>query len=274
MRNPFTKSILIAGASVCIFLSSCVSSRKYKDLQASQQNCEQLRSQCLSETEKLSSQVSSLTNDYNNLQKEKDLLASQSSDALSQKEKELRAKENELTTREKQIIDLRAKLNEQKEIVNNLKNKVSAALVGYKPEELTVEIRDGKVYVSLADQLLFPSGSDKVNAKGAEAIKKLAEVLAKNNDSSISVYIEGHTDTIPINTAKFTDNWDLSVHRATSIIRILTENGLSPQQIIASGRGEYFPVASNSTPEGRQLNRRTEIILSPKLDELYNLLDQ
>src|SRR5205085_9037730 len=109
----------------------------------------------------------------------------------------------------------------------------------------TVEIRDGKVYVSLADQLLFPSGSDKVNAKGAEAIKKLAEVLAKNNDNSITVYIEGHTDTIPINTAKFTDNWDLSVHRATSIIRILTENGLAPQQIIASGRGEYFPVASN-----------------------------
>ncbi|MBC8172961.1 MAG: OmpA family protein [Chitinophagales bacterium] len=232
---------------------------------------ETAKNQCNNEKDKLSSDLSSLQMNFDNLQKEKDALASITTEALKAQQEELAKKERELKEREKKIGQLTSIIDQQNKAVTALKNKVSDALVGYAPDELSVVLRDGKVYVSLSDQLLFPSGSDKVNEKGSEAIKKLATVIA-NNDSTMTIYIEGHTDSIPINTAKYADNWDLSVHRATSIIRILTTNGVNPDQVIASGRGEYYPVASNYTPEERQKNRRTEIILSPKLDELWDVL--
>jgi chemotaxis protein MotB len=123
----------------------------------------------------------------------------------------------------------------------------------------------------MTDKLLFKSGSAAVEAKGKEAIKVLAGVLDKNRD--IDILIEGHTDNVPIKTAVYRDNWDLSVARATSIVRILTEEyKIQPTRLTASGKGEYSPRATNETPEGRALNRRTEIILSPKLDEIMQLL--
>jgi chemotaxis protein MotB len=144
------------------------------------------------------------------------------------------------------------------------------ALVGFKSNELTVSIKNGKVYVSLQENLLFPSGSAVVNPKGKDALGKLAEVLNQNTD--ITVDIEGHTDSIPIH-GKYQDNWDLSLARAASIVRILTTDyKVDPTRIIASGHSQYDPVQPNITPEGRQQNRRTDIILSPKLDELYKLL--
>jgi chemotaxis protein MotB len=145
------------------------------------------------------------------------------------------------------------------------------ALVNFRPEELTVSIKNGKVYVSLQESLLFPSGSAAVNPKGKEALGTLAQVLNLNPD--INVSIEGHTDSIPMK-GKFEDNWALSVGRATSIVRILTDTyKVDPTRVIASGRSKYEPVDVNETPEGRARNRRTEIILSPKLDELMKLLE-
>jgi chemotaxis protein MotB len=125
----------------------------------------------------------------------------------------------------------------------------------------------------MSDKLLFKSGSVAVENKGKEAIKLLADVLGKNPD--IDILIEGHTDNVPIKTAVYKDNWDLSVARATSIVRILTEEyKIEPTRLTASGKGEFSPRASNETPDGRALNRRTEIILSPKLDEIMKLLNQ
>lgn len=139
-------------------------------------------------------------------------------------------------------------------------------------EELSVEIKNGKVYVSMSDKLLFKSGSVAVESKGVEALQVLADVLNKNAD--IDILVEGHTDSIPIKTALFKDNWDLSVVRATSIVRLLSQDyKVSSTRVTASGKGEFFPKATNSTPEGRAKNRRTEIILSPKMDELMNLLN-
>ncbi len=127
------------------------------------------------------------------------------------------------------------------------------------------------VYVSLQESLLFPSGSAAVNPKGKEALGTLAQVLNLNPD--INVSIEGHTDSIPMK-GKFEDNWALSVGRATSIVRILTDTyKVDPLRVVASGRSKYEPVDTNETPEGRARNRRTEIILSPKLDELMKLLE-
>jgi chemotaxis protein MotB len=145
-------------------------------------------------------------------------------------------------------------------------------LVGFKSDELSVELKNGKVYVSLAEKLLFKSGSAMVDPKGKEALGKLAAVQEKNPD--IDVMIEGHTDNVPLIPGKFDDNWDLSVSRATSIVRILTEdNNVEPKRVTAAGRSEFVPLVSNDTPEGKARNRRTEIILSPKLDELFQILN-
>jgi chemotaxis protein MotB len=161
----------------------------------------------------------------------------------------------------------------QKDVMSKLKNSISNALINYKADELSIYTKDGNVYVSLAEKLLFKSGSDVVDPKGKEALKSLAQVL--NNTQDITVLIEGHTDNVPIQTNKFKDNWDLSTARATSIVRILTkDNGFDPMRITASGKGEFHPINSNETTEGRAGNRRTEVILSPDLKELFKLLDQ
>lgn len=164
-------------------------------------------------------------------------------------------------------------IQSQKDVMSKLKNSVAAALLNYKTDELSVYTKDGKVYVSLQEKLLFKSGSDVVDPKGVEALKSLAQVL--NSTKDISVMIEGHTDNVPIKTKAFKDNWDLSTARATSILRLLTkDNGFDPKLITASGRGEFYPVKPNDTAEGRSANRRTEIILSPDLNELYKILGQ
>ncbi|NJO68508.1 MAG: OmpA family protein [Bacteroidetes bacterium] len=144
--------------------------------------------------------------------------------------------------------------------------------MGYSIDELYVFTRDGKVYVSLKEKLLFPSGSNVLNAKGKDALKALVTVLVNTRD--ITVMVEGHTDDVPIKTAKFEDNWDLSTSRATTILRIMTnEYGFDSNLITASGKGKYHPVKSNATPEGNAANRRTEIILTPDLKELYSLMN-
>jgi chemotaxis protein MotB len=159
----------------------------------------------------------------------------------------------------------------QDSLTRNLNNTLRNALLGFNSDELSMEIKDGKVYVSMSDKLLFPSGSSAVEDKGKDALKLLAGVLDKNAD--IDILVEGHTDNVPIKTTVYKDNWDLSVARATSIVRILTNDyKIIPTRLTASGKGEFFPKADNDTVEGRAKNRRTEIILSPKLDELMKLL--
>ena len=163
-------------------------------------------------------------------------------------------------------------LQNQRDVMTRLKGSISDALMKYKTDELYIYNKDGNVYVSLQEKLLFKSGSDVVDPKGKEALKTLAQVL--NSTKDITVMIEGHTDSIPIKTTKYQDNWDLSTARATSIVRILTkEFGFNSNLITASGKSEFKPVKSNSTTEGRAANRRTEVILSPDLKELYKLLE-
>ena len=176
-----------------------------------------------------------------------------------------------LSKREETIRELQNMINEQQQKVQDLLTNVENALLGFNSDELTVTKKNGKVYVALSDKLLFASGSANVDKRGAEALGKLAEVL--NRQTDIDVYIEGHTDNVPIRTAQFKDNWDLSVIRATSVVRILTKDyKVSPLQIQPTGRGEYMPVADNSTTEGRSRNRRTEIIMAPRIDKLLDML--
>jgi len=173
----------------------------------------------------------------------------------------------------KRLQSLQNLIQSQKDVMNKLKNSIADALLNYSADELSVYIKDGNVYVSLQEKLLFKSGSDVVDPKGKEALKSLAVVLGGTRD--ITVMIEGHTDNVPIKTKAFKDNWDLSTARATSILRLLTKDyGFDPNRITASGRGEFHPVKPNDTAEGRSANRRTEIILSPDLKELFKILEQ
>jgi chemotaxis protein MotB len=160
-------------------------------------------------------------------------------------------------------------ITEHRKAIGNLKEEVSTVMKEYSPEEIKVDVQSGKLYVSMSDKLLFPSGSDEVDKRGREAVIMLAKVLSKNN---ADVIIEGHTDKVPIRNARNKDNWDLSLHRAASVTRILTENGISAGRIIASGRGEYHPLADNETKEGKIQNRRTEIILTPNSANLWKLI--
>ena len=184
----------------------------------------------------------------------------------------LKDKMSKLAEREATINKLQEEINAQNEKVAALLNSVKDALLGFNSEELTVTQKDGKVYVAMSDKLLFESGSAQVNKQGKAALGKLAEVLKKQTD--IDVMIEGHTDSKPIKTVQFKDNWDLSVVRATSVVRILTKDyNVNPLQIVPSGRSEYLPVDSNETAEGRAHNRRTEIIMAPRIDKLMDILN-
>lgn len=177
----------------------------------------------------------------------------------------------DLLSQNQKAKELQDLIDAQKRKAEELKAKMNNALQGFSDTDLTVTQKNGKVYVSLSENLLFPSGSATVNAQGRDALLKLSQVLNLNPD--INVEIEGHTDSIPI-TKKFEDNWALSLARSASIVRILVNDyKVSPQRVIASGHSQYDPVDTNSTPEGRARNRRTEIILSPKLDELFKLLE-
>lgn len=179
----------------------------------------------------------------------------------------------ELTEREKRVKEMEAILAAQEQAVNRLKEKITNALLAFKGSDLSVEVKDGKVYVSLAEQLLFGSGSTTVDAKGKQALQQLASAIKGQTD--LRIMVEGHTDDVPISRTStyMKDNWDLSVMRATSIVRILTEAGVAPDQVIAAGKGEFSPVTTNETKEGRAKNRRTEIIITPDLSELFRLIE-
>lgn len=180
---------------------------------------------------------------------------------------------NSLAEREKKVRDLEQVLANKDKAVQELRSRIQNALLNFKENDLTVTVKNGKVYVSLAEQLLFGSGSIDVDSKGVTALQQLAKAIKDQKD--INVLIEGHTDNVPISKKSqyMSDNWDLSVMRATSITKILTRAGVSPNQITASGRGEHVPLAPNDSPANKQKNRRTEIIITPDLDELFKILE-
>jgi len=192
----------------------------------------------------------------------------------------LQAKEDSLNTERRMLEKGRARMEELERIigrqdstVNYVRQKVADALLGFTGKGLTVNMRDGKVYVSLENSLLFAPGSWDVAPNGKIALQNLAGVLAENQD--ISILVEGHTDDDPYRgQSQVRDNWDLSVMRATNVVKILTTNAsLNPKRITAAGRGEFVPLVANDSPANKAVNRRTEIILTPDLSELANLLE-
>ncbi len=203
-------------------------------------------------------------------QKEKALIDLEQT--LMENQKSIDSLTSNLEARERKVQELEGVLAKKDSAVQRLKDIVNDALLSFEKNDLSVEVRNGKVYVSLASQLLFRTGSIEIDDKGKEALVQLAKVL--KNQPEVNVMVEGHTDTQKISksTKYMNDNWDLSVMRATSVLRILVDNGVNPTQVIAAGRGEYMPIDPAESKEALQKNRRTEIILTPKLDELFEIL--
>lgn len=170
------------------------------------------------------------------------------------------------------VAELERLLKIREEALANIKNKVTEALTGFQGQGLTVTRRDGQIYVSMDDKLLFESGSWQIGSRGQNAVRDLAAVLERNTD--ISIMVEGHTDDVPYKgRGNLDDNLDLSAKRATEVVRLLLRSGnIDPARVVAAGRGEWLPVTMGTTPEARSRNRRTEIILSPRLDELMKLM--
>ena len=275
------KKNILGGIIILIMCTSCVTKQKF--LIAENGRLDALNridylsenlEKCSDENVKQASRIQNLETDVSELRSSLGNCQEALSSNVSEKEKLsalLDQEMIELRKKEQTINELQDMIKAQNERVQALLNNVKNALMGFSSDELSVQEKDGKVYVAMSDKLLFQSGSAQVDRRGKEALAKLAEVLNKQTD--IDVMIEGHTDSKPINTVQFKDNWDLSVIRATSVVRILTvDYKINPLQIHPAGRGEFMPVATNETVEGRSRNRRTEIIISPKLEKLFDLL--
>lgn len=327
---------VILVALCCLFLSSCVSLKKFQDAENNQKTCMEENKTLKGKVMEYVTRLTELTATADKLKKQNEFLVADSinkgmklrdinrkyqdlsmaydtlqnnnlkllkgnkfetqkliselektKETLQKKEDDLKKLELELNTKLTNLNEMQLKLDEKQQKLNELqnildkkdsavkalKNKVSEALLGYENNGLTVRQMNGKVYVSMDEALLFASGKYEVASKGADALKKLAKVLESNVD--INIMVEGHTDNVPYKgTDQLLDNWDLSVKRATTVIRILLSNsGIAPVRITAAGRSEYFPVDKANTSEARSKNRRTEIILTPKLDELLKIIE-
>jgi chemotaxis protein MotB len=286
---------------IALCLSSCVSNRVFNDLESRYAQLKDNYNRQTKSIETLNAEIKDLTKKFvaleetfqetedslnqkqqklEQLESSLDLLKQNSETALKERIAENEAlmekiaeRENELADRMARVDELEGLITRQQEAMRNLKEKLSDALLNFEDKGLTVEARDGKVYVSMENKLLFKSGSWTVGADGRLAIEELGNVLADNPD--IAILIEGHTDNIPYSgKGPLKGNWDLSTKRATAIVNQLLENpNILPQNLTAAGRGEYLPIAPNSTREGRAANRRIEVVLSPQLDEIKQIIN-
>jgi len=275
---------LLFALLLSVTLHSCqiLSNKKYKAMLAQRDslftrttNLEAESSQLQSDTARLHHEIAGLKSEladqrrsYNTLKGNYDAL----NNNLTSTNSKMDQLSSDLKKREERLKEVEDILRKRDEATNALKDKLQKALLGFQQNGLTVDIRNGKVYVSLTDKLLFPSGSIVIDERGKAALKQLAEVLNKEPD--INMAVEGHTDDKKvINLGQIKDNWDLSVLRATSVTRYLTEvEKIDPHRLTATGKSQYQPIDPADNNDARTKNRRIEIVLSPKLDELYNLI--
>jgi chemotaxis protein MotB len=286
---------------VAFSLNACVSNRVFNDLESRYADLKTNFNQQTKTIESLNAELKDLTDKFvaqetalqqvedslnqkqqklEQMESSLDLLKLNSETALQERITENEAllekiaeRENELADRMARVDELEGLIARQQEAMRTLKEKLSDALLNFEDKGLTVEARDGKVYVSMENKLLFQSGSWTVENEGQRAIDGLGSVLADNPD--IAVLIEGHTDNVPYSgKGPLKGNWDLSTKRATAIVNQLLENPkILPQNLTAAGRGQYLPIAPNTTREGRAANRRIEVVLSPQLDEIKQIIN-
>lgn len=270
------KKIMLFTATAALLLSSCVSQKKYAELEALQQETQdQLNTAtvklnaCLDDKDRLNETIGRLNNQNSALLNNVGDLATLSKKEAENLERSLESiKEKDLT-----IQRMQDAINKKDSVTLALVTSLKGVLGNMSDEDIQINVEKGVVYVSISDKLLFDSGKYNVSERAKEVLGKVAQVV--KNRPEIEFMVEGHTDNVPIRNAVLQDNWDLSVKRATSVVRVLQEEfGVQPQRMTAAGRSFYVPVASNETAEGRAKNRRTRIVILPKLDQFYGLIEE
>lgn len=264
--------ILLSGLA----LTSCVSNKKFRALQDQLKSTEDLLNtatiklnSCLKDKELLQSNNELLRKNNDGLLTNLGNMTMLSQKGADNLERSLESiKEKDLT-----IKNLRDAVTRRDSINLALVQSLKGVLGNLDDEDITIQVDKGVVYVSISDKMLFSSGSYNVTPRAREVLGKVAKVV--NNKPDFEFMVEGHTDNVPIKNTCIKNNWDLSVLRATAVVNILQNDfGVSPSRMTAAGRGEYVPVTSNSTAEGRAVNRRTRIVVLPKLDQFYNMIEQ
>ena len=264
--------ILLSGLA----LTSCVSNKKFRALQDQLKSTEYLLNtatiklnSCLKDKELLQSNNELLRKNNDGLLTNLGNMTMLSQKGADNLERSLESiKEKDLTIR-----NLRDAVTRRDSINLALGQSLKGVLGNLDDEDITVQVDKGVVYVSISDKMLFSSGSYNVTPRAREVLGKVAKVV--NNKPDFEFMVEGHTDNVPIKNNCIRNNWDLSVLRATAVVNILQSDfGVAPSRMTAAGRGEYVPVTSNATPEGRAINRRTRIVVLPKLDQFYNMIEQ
>ncbi|MEP6262943.1 MAG: OmpA family protein [Gillisia sp.] len=270
------KKIMLLTATAALLLSSCVSQKKYAELEAQHKETrDQLNTatvklnSCLDERENMNSQIRTLNNQNAALLNNVGDLAT-----LSKKEAENLSRSLEsIKEKDMKIQRMQDALTKKDSVTLALVTSLKGVLGNMSDEDISINVEKGVVYVSISDKLLFQSGKWAITNRAKEVLGKVATVVKNRPD--IEFMVEGHTDDKGIKTAIIEDNWDLSVKRATSVVRMLQNDfGVPPERMTAAGRSYYIPVASNATEEGRSQNRRTRIVILPKLDQFYNLIEE
>ena len=270
------KKIMLLTASAALLLSSCVSQKKYAELETLQkETSDQLNTatvklnSCLDEKERLGEQIKTLNNQNSALLNNVGNLATLSTKEASNLEKSLES----IKEKDMKIQRMQDAITKKDSVTLALVTSLKGVLGNMNDEDISINVEKGVVYVSISDKLLFESGKYNVTSRAKEVLGKVATVV--KNKPEIEFMVEGHTDDQAIKNGMIEDNWDLSVKRATSVVRILqNEFGVPPERMTAAGRSYYIPVASNDNAEGRSKNRRTRIVILPKLDQFYNLIEQ
>ena len=270
------KKIMLLMATTAVLLSSCVSKKKYAELETQHRETrDQLNTAtvklnaCLDEKDRLGSQINTLNNQNAALLNNVGDLAT-----LSKKEAEnLERSLESIKEKDMKIQRMQDAITKKDSVTLALVTSLKGVLGNMADEDIQINVEKGVVYVSISDKLLFESGRWNITPRAKEVLEKVATVVKNRPD--IEFMVEGHTDDKAISTGVIEDNWDLSVKRATSVVRTLQNDfGVPPQRMTAAGRSYYVPVASNDTPEGRAKNRRTRIVILPKIDQFYNLIEE
>ncbi|MDX1543936.1 MAG: OmpA family protein [Christiangramia sp.] len=270
------KKIMLLSATAAILLSSCVSQKKYNELEAKQRETQdQLNTatvklnSCLEDKDRMNQEITRLNNTNAALLNNVGDLATLSKKEAENLERSLESiKEKDLAIRSMQEA-----MNKKDSVTLALVTSLKGALGNMSDEDIEINVEKGVVYVSISDKLLFDSGRYNITPRAKEVLGKVATVV--KSKPNIEFMVEGHTDNKPIKTSMFEDNWDLSVKRATSVVRVLQEDfGVEPSRMTAAGRSYYIPVATNETAEGRAKNRRTRIVVLPKLDQFYSMIEE
>lgn len=270
------KKVFLTLSIVALTLTSCGTKKKLAELEAKNRECQDLLNSatvklntCLAEKEVMAARIEDLRSSNSDLIKSKDNFATLSTQGAQTIEKSLES----LKEKDLKITRLQDALTRKDSVTLALVTSIKRA-VGVNDPDIEVNVEKGVVYISLADKLLFKSGSYQVTDRAKEILGKVAKIV--KDKPTFECMVEGHTDNVPVKSGSdLVDNWDLSVKRATSIVRILQNDfGIEPQRLVASGRGEYIPLTSNGTAEGRSTNRRTRILVLPKIDQFYDMIEK